>query len=303
MAAPPAPPAPPEPSKDEPWTIARVLAWATQDFKKRGLDSARLDAELLLGRVLGVDRIRLIIDSLRELSPEELVRYRELIKRRRAAEPIAYIVGEREFFGLPFRVDGRVLVPRPDTEILVEVALERTRSRDMYGRLLDLCTGSGCVALAFAKQRRTWRFTATDISADALAVARENARRLGLTWNLRFLEGDLDEPLDDHERFELITANPPYISDADMAELDATVRDYEPHLALRGGADGLDLVRRIVERAPARLTEGGVLALEIAYDQAPRVAALLEQAGFVEIERRRDYGGHERVVSGRLASR
>lgn len=295
--------APPGGPQEEPWTIARVLTWAAQDFKKRGLETARLDAELLLSRVLGVDRIRLIVDSLRELSSEELVRFRALIKRRRAAEPIAYILGEREFYGMPFRVDARVLVPRPDTEILVEAALERTRSRDMYGRMLDLCTGSGCVVLAFAKQRRTWRYTATDVSADALAVARDNARRLGLTWNVRFVEGDLDATLGESERFDLITANPPYISDVDMDELDATIRDYEPNLALRGGADGLDVVRRIVERAPARLSAGGVLALEVGYDQAARTAELFERAGFVDIERRRDFGGHERVVSGQLGSR
>lgn len=286
-------------TSDEPWSIGRVLRWAAEDFARRGHSSPRLDAELLLGLVLGVDRIRLIMDATRPLADSELSAYRELIKRRRRGEPIAYIRGEREFYGHRFRVDARVLVPRPDTEILVEVALARTLARSLYGRALDLCTGSGCVAIAFALARRTWKVTGVDVSEPAAGLARENAERLGAAFSTRWLLGDLFAPLAPGERFELITANPPYIPQAEIAGLDADVRDFEPHLALDGGADGLDLVRRVIEEAPEHLAAGGVLALEVGHDQAERTAALLEARGFNAIERQRDYGRIERVVSGR----
>ncbi len=282
----------------EPWTVGRVLAWAAEDFRSRGIDSARLDAELLLGNALGLDRVHLILEHQRPLTADELGRYRELIKRRRGGEPIAYILGVREFYGLPIRVDRRVLIPRPDTETLVEVALGRTAARSMFGNALDLCSGSGCVAIAFAHARRTWRVTGVDASADALEVARDNALRLGVVPGVRFLEGDLFQPLGDDERFDLVTANPPYVSDADMAELDVGIRDFEPAVALAGGSDGLAVVRRIVAGARGHLSPRGVLALEVGYDQATRVSELFEQAGLSSIERQRDYGGHERVVSG-----
>ena len=281
----------------DPWTIARVLKWATEDFRGRGMESPRLDAELLLGLSLGLDRVRLILEAARPLTPEELSSYRELIKRRRSGEPIAYIRGEREFYGFPIRVTPAVLIPRPDTETLVEVAPARTRGRHMYGRALDLCTGSGCVAIAFAKERPTWRVTGVDVSAAAIAVARQNAERLSARAAARWLSGDLFAPLAEGERFELITANPPYIPHADMAELSVGIREFEPRVALDGGADGLDVVRRILEQAPERLVPGGVIALELQYDQAERVSEMMTAHGLVRVERRKDYGGHERVVS------
>jgi release factor glutamine methyltransferase len=284
-------------TNSEPWSIGRVLRWAADDFARRGLPSPRLDAELLLSLVLGVDRIRLIVDAAQPLGDAELSAYRELIKRRRRGEPIAYIRGEREFYGRRFRVDARVLVPRPDTETLVEVALARTQSRSLYGRALDLCTGSGCVAISFALERRTWKVTGVDVSAAAAELAHENAVRLGAAFSTRWLLGDLFAPLAAREHFELITANPPYIPHADIAGLDADVRDFEPHLALDGGPDGLDLVRRVIDAAPEHLAAGGLLALEIGHDQADRTATLLEARGFRAIERRRDYGLIERVVS------
>lgn len=281
----------------EAWTIARVLKWAADDFRKRNNPSPRLDAELLLAHALAADRIRLVLDSERELSADELGRYRGLIQRRRSGEPIAYILGRREFYGLSFAVDRRALVPRPDTEPLVEVALERTRARSMHGHALDLCTGSGCVAVSFAKQRPTWRVTATDVSSDTAELAWENARRLGVVFTLNVLVGDLFAPVAGR-RFELVTANPPYIPSGDIATLDVDVRDFEPRLALDGGVDGLDLVRTIVTRAPAFLAAGGVLAVEIGHDQGPRTRELFEQAGFHDVALRRDYGGRDRVVSG-----
>lgn len=284
-------------SSTDPWSIARVLKWAAEDFARRGSESPRLDAELLLCAVLAVDRVRLILDSSRPLSDVELAAYRELIRRRRRGEPVAYILGLREFYGHAFRVDARALVPRPDTEALVDVALTRTRARSLYGRALDLCTGSGCVAISIALSRPTWKVTGVDISAAACNLARENAERLGATWSTRWTTGDLFSALGAERRFELITANPPYIPRGEIAGLAPDIRDFEPHLALDGGDDGLLLLRRIAAGAGRYLSAGGVLALEVGHDQAERVSAILSAEGYARIERQRDYGGHERVVS------
>jgi release factor glutamine methyltransferase len=284
--------------KAEVWSVKRVLAWAADDLKKRGNESSRLDVELLLGRVLKLDRIGLILQAERPLAPSELAAFREAFKRRRAGEPVAYLLGEREFYGMALRVDARVLVPRPDTERLVEVALERTQGRSMLGQALDLCTGSGCVAIALARQRPTWSFVASDVSADALTVAKANAHRTGAIRNLRFLQGSLFEPVSDL-KFDLITANPPYIATSELAELPVDVRDFEPKLALDGGADGLDFVRQIAEQARARLTARGLLAMEIGSDQGAQALQILEQHGYVERQLARDLGGRDRVVSGR----
>jgi len=281
----------------EVWSIKRLLSWASEDLKRRGNESARLDVELLLGRVLGLDRIGLIMQSERPLRPAELATFRELFKRRRTGEPVAYLLGEREFYGILLRVDARVLIPRPDSERLVEIALERTRARSMLGAALDLCTGSGSIAIAFARQRPTWRVTASDISAEALQVARDNAHRTGAIRNLRLLEGSLFAPVPG-ERFDLISANPPYIAAGEIATLPLDVRDFEPRLALDGGVDGLDLVREIAAQAPAYLTPGGLLALEIGADQGPAALAILRAHGYAEVELGRDLGGRDRVVSG-----
>lgn len=288
-----------QPAKD--WTIADVLRWAADDFRGRGIESPRLDAEVLLARALGTTRIQLVVDARRALSPEELARFRDMVKRRRAREPVAYILGEREFWGRVFRVDRRVLVPRPDTETLVEAALDRTRHVSMSMRALDLCTGSGCVAITLAKERPTSAVYATDASEDALAVARENALRLG-AYNVALRAGDLYGAVDASLRFDLITANPPYIARGEVATLMQDVRDFEPRLALEAGEDGLDVIRRVVSGAPAHLAPGGLLAVEVGAGQAPAVGELFHAAGFDAIELRRDYARIERVVSGVLRS-
>jgi release factor glutamine methyltransferase len=279
------------------WTIGSVLKWAADDFRAKGLESPRVEAELLLAVALGCSRITLITDAARPLEPAELARFKGMVVRRRRREPVAYILGRREFYGRTFQVDARVLVPRPDTEILVEIALRETRDRDLYVRALDLCTGSGCVAITLAKERPTSSFVAVDISADALAVARENALRLG-AYNVTFAQGSLFEPVQG-ARFDLVTANPPYVTTAEIETLDADVREHEPRLALDGGADGLDLVRAIVDAAPAYLTPGGVLAMEIGADQGPRTAAIFEARGFEAVRVEKDYGKRDRVVVGR----
>jgi len=285
--------------QDASWNVSRVLRFATTHFEERGLQAPRLEAELLLGEVLGFDRVGLLVHSQRPLSEEELATYRGLLKRRRTGEPIAYILGRREFFGMTFSVDDRVLVPRPETELLVEQALERTKHRELSGRALDLCTGSGCVAISFAKARRTWQTWGTDLSEGALSVARKNALDLGAVWNLSFHQGDLFDACPRAAKFELIVSNPPYIPSGDLAELQPDVRDFEPRMALDGGPDGLDFYRRLIDEAPLRLVPGGVLAVEIGADQGPAVRSLFEGHGFGDVVIRQDFAGHDRVVSGK----
>ena len=285
---------------DETWTVRRVLEWASADLRARGNDTPRLDAELLLGLVLSINRVGLIIQSERPLAKDELASYKALHQRRRAHEPVAYILGAREFYGRSFAVDRRVLVPRPDTETLVEVALRRSASATLSARVLDLCTGSGCVAVTLARERPTWEVLGTDLSEDALSVARVNAVRLAAVPRVYFLQADLFEGVSG--TFDVITANPPYIRVDEKPELARTILDHEPHLALFGGADGLELVRRIVNSAPLSLTDGALLAMEIGAGQAERTAALLAERGFKSIEKTKDYGGIDRVVSATWSS-
>ena len=243
--------------------------------------------------------MQLVIDSKRPLEPEELARFRDLVKRRRVREPVAYLVGAREFYGRSFRVDRRVLIPRPDTETLVDVALARTAARSLSMRALDLCTGSGCVAISLARQRPTSSVHATDLSDDALAVARENALRLG-AYNVSFTRGDLFDAVPSScGPFDVIVSNPPYIASAEVETLDRDIKAFEPRLALDGGPDGLALVRRIVEASPARLARGGSLALEIGAGEAADTVRIFEARGFTNVTVTRDYGRIERVVDGR----
>jgi release factor glutamine methyltransferase len=284
----------------EAWTVGRVVSWAADDFRRRGIESPRFEAELLLAHALKIDRMRIIIEPARALDDGELARYRDLIRRRRAGEPVAYIRGQKEFYGRVFHIDKRVLVPRPDTEILVETALRRSTACSMGARYLDLCTGSGCVAVSLARERPTCKVFAVDLSREALAVAEENALRLGSVFQMAFLQGDLFDPLARFPelRMDVITANPPYITDAEFATLPADVRAFEPRLALSGGPDGLDVMRRVVAGARTKLRPGGVLAVEMGAGQAESVKALFLAAGFADVAVDKDYGGHERVVSG-----
>jgi release factor glutamine methyltransferase len=285
------------------WTIEAVVKWAADDFRARGIESPRLDAEVLLAHALGATRMQLILDAKRPLASRELGAFRDLVKRRRLREPVAYLRGEREFYGRVFKVDARVLVPRPDTEMLVAAALARTTFCSLSLRALDLCTGSGCVAISIARERPTCSVYGTDVSAGALDVARGNALRLG-AYNVAWREGDLFAALDGEvgraPRFDLVTANPPYIPSADIASLMPDVRSFEPRLALDGGDDGLSLVRRIVTGARERLAPGGVLAIEIGAGESADVRALFEAAEYSAVEVHRDYARIERVVSGVL---
>ncbi len=287
------------------WTIGSLITWAADDFRTRGIENPRLDAEVIVAYALSVTRMQLIIDSQRPLGTEELTRLRELVKRRRQREPVAYLQGKREFYGRDFKVDSRVLIPRPDTETLVDVALSRTGEKSLSMRALDLCTGSGCVGITLAKQRPTSSVVLTDLSADAVVVARENALRLG-AYNVTTLCGDLYSALGEYRKsapealrsFDLITANPPYIPSAEVETLVPDIRSFEPRLALDGGADGLSLVSRIVSEARKYLAPGGVLAMEIGDQEADATSELFTRAGFVDVRKTRDLGRIERVVSG-----
>jgi len=286
----------PTPSASPPktvWAVLDVLRWTTAHFEKHGIASARLDAELLAAQAFGMARIELYAHFDRPLRAAELAAYRDLVSRRLAGEPVAYLLGHKEFWSLDLLVDARVLIPRPDSETLVEEALDRVAAAG--ARIADVGTGSGALALALAKERPEAQVFATDISPDALAVAGANAERLGL--NVTFLQGDLIAPLLTEGRFDLIVANLPYIPSADIDGLAADVRS-EPHLALDGGTDGLALIRKLVAGAPAVLQPGGCLALEIGAGQADAVMEILGAAGFGGVRCRRDLAGIERVVSG-----
>ena len=277
----------------ETWTPLKLLAWTQGYFSRTGVDAPRLTAELLLAHALGCDRVRLYLDFDKPLGPEELARYRELVKRRGEGEPTAYLTGAKEFYGHAFRVDARALIPRPETELLVETALAALPDE---GAALDLCTGSGCVAVALALARPRARVTAVDLSAEALQLARENAEGLGAQVTL--LEGDLFAPVPAEARFDVVTANAPYVPTGELAGLARELR-REPRLALDGGPDGLAVLRRLVRDAPPFLRPGGALLLEMHESHAAPLPALCREGGFASAEVRRDLAGLPRLVVAR----
>jgi release factor glutamine methyltransferase len=277
-----------------------ALRAAAQRLRASGSRSPRLDAELLLATALGVERVALMTEPERVLTPIEERRFEGYVCRREAHEPIAYIRGRRAFRTLELEVTPAVLIPRPETETLVEVALEVLAAAPAEGGeplALDVGTGSGCIALALAAEDPFVAVTAVDVSEAAAALARRNAARLGLGGRLRVLRGDLFEALPPEERFDLIVSNPPYVPAAEYEALEPNVRDHEPRLALHGGVDGLDVYRRLVPGALARLRPRGTLALEVGTGQAAAVRALFAAAGGYDSPRERaDLGGVPRVV-------
>jgi release factor glutamine methyltransferase len=294
------------------WTILDVVKWTTGRFAERGIASPRLDAELLTAHALGLPRIALYTQFDRPLQTAELGSLRALVKRRQAGEPVAYLTGRKEFWSLELVVDPRVLIPRPDTETAVEVVLDflrparepeanvdaASRAAENAGaaRIADIGTGSGAIALALKKELPHAEVFAVDVSPEALAVAEANAARLGL--DVRFLTGDLMAPLREHAPFDVVVANLPYVPRGDLAGLAPEVRS-EPKLALDGGADGLDLVRRLASGARALVRPGGLLVLEIGVGQAAATAAACATAGWGESGSKRDLDGIERVVWAR----
>jgi release factor glutamine methyltransferase len=286
----------------EAWTVRRIVAWMQADFERRGIDTPRLDADLLVAHALGVKRLALFLDPDRPLIEAELTAIRALVERRRAREPIAYILGEREFYGRGFVVTRDVLIPRPDTETLVDAALAFLREHKLVGPVVDLCTGSGAVALTLAAECPDRQLVATDISAAALAIARKNTDKLGLGERVSLRQGDLFGALESSERFVCITINPPYIGADELPTLDADVRSFEPHLALDAGTDALSFYRRIADDAGRHLVPGGALLVEVGMGQAEAVRALFVQAGFRDVRATRDLGGIDRVVSATWTS-
>lgn len=289
---------------EQPWTIRRLLEWTTAFFTRKNIDAPRLSAELLLSHVLASPRIKLYTDFERTLSDQHLATYRALVKRAAEAEPIAYLTGTAPFFNLDIAVTRDVLIPRPDTETLVENVIQtvRTDSRLTANlRILDLCTGSGCIALALTKALKESTIVATDLSPKALDVARANSARLKLDSRMTFLEGDLFSALSStiHDKpFDIITANPPYIPSANIASLDRCVRDYEPHLALDGGLDGLTPHRQILAKAAEYLLPAGRIYLEIQFDQGPAALELASHTpGLTHPIILKDLAGHDRVLT------
>jgi release factor glutamine methyltransferase len=267
-----------------------------------GIDSARLDAELLLGCALGMSREELIVAATRTVSPGESERYEDLLRRRLNREPLAYITGQQEFWSLDFLVSCDVLVPRPETEILVQCALKhlaKINSREAP-RILELGTGSGAVAVALASELPQAQIVATEISPAALEIARCNASRNGVA--MRFLQGDLFSVLDREleNDFDLIVSNPPYIRRGEIAQLGAEVSRWEPRAALDGGVDGLDFYRRIAEEAAGFLRSGGAVAVEIGATMGSPVLALFRNsAAYGDAQVHQDYSGRDRVVIAR----
>lgn len=293
-------------------TIREALSEARARLRAAEIGSADLDAAVLLGYVLVADRATLYAHPERALTSEEQTAFGALIERRLRGEPVAYLTGHKEFMGLDFLVDRRALIPRPETELLVEMALTEVRQRGAAAhkrpppealadlRVADIGTGSGAIAIALAVQEpRLPLVYATDISAEALALAAENAQRLGVEARLRFLQGDLLEPLP--ERVDLLLGNLPYIADNEQEVLAPDVRDYEPHLALFGADDGLGHIRRLLASAPPRLKPGAVILLEFGYAQRAPLAEMISsllpgaQVRFIS-----DYAGWDRLVEIRL---
>lgn len=353
----------PTPETDDPWTVRRLLGWTTERFEAVGIESPRVDAEHLLSFALACSRMSLYLDHDKVIEAPERGRFRELVKRRLAREPVAYIEGKRGFhaLGLELHVDRRVLIPRPETEHLVDWVLEDLAGprveppwpeesaavpQDVEAgpgwdepewiepgterpdppksepaasetpveaepepepeppeppderTVLDVGTGSGAIALALKHARPSLRVTACDVSEDALAVARDNAQRLGL--DVPMLRSDLLASVPTPAGgWAVITANLPYIREPVWRTLSPDVQRFEPRLALDGGEDGLAIIRRLAAAAPAALAPGGALYLEIGYDQGESVPALLTEQGLVDVVVRKDYAGHPRIVRGR----
>lgn len=285
----------------ETWTIRRVLDWTRQHFEKQGVDAPRLTAEILLSHVLKAQRVRLYMDLDRPLLKEELTSFRELIVRRAGGEPTQYLVGEREFYGRPFAVDARVLIPRGETELLVEAVL-RDLPKDAPSRVLDVCTGSGCIAITVAAERPQASVWATDLLPGPLEVATANAIRHRVDARVTFFQGDLLAAIPSDAHFDLIVSNPPYVKTDVIATLDAEVR-REPIEALDGGPDGLVLIRRLVENAFLRLKPSGLLALEIGDEQGAQTQALLEATGFEEVKIEKDFARQDRLAFGRAPNK
>ncbi len=281
----------------ENWTVRKVLAWTTEHFERQGVDSPRLTAEVLLAHALQLDRVGLYLDLERPLEKAERVEYRSLVQRRSTGDPTQYLTGNREFYGRSFQVDPRVMIPRPETELLVERVL-RELPPERPCRLLDLCTGSGCIAITIAAERACASVWATDLSAGACEVARLNAESLQVGSRVTVLEGNLFGPLPGETTFDLIVSNPPYVRSAEIEQLSPEVR-REPRRALDGGLDGLAFLGPIIAEAPRWMKPEGLLAMEIGECQGDPVLSLLRGGGYIDAQIEKDLARQERFALGR----
>lgn len=276
------------------WTIGAILKWTGQYFAEKGVENPRLDAEVLLSNILKKERIYLYVEFDKPLLPEELSSFREAIKKRVAKQPVAYILGYKEFMGIEFKVNSDVLIPRPDTEILVENALRRLEKYEKP-TFADIGTGSGAIAVSIVKLSNNINGVAVDISSKALTIAKENAEKAEVGDKLQFFEGNLCEPIS-NLKFTALLSNPPYIPNGDIVNLTPEVRN-EPHLALAGGEDGLDCYRELINQGRNLIIEGGFMMFEVGINQAESVAAIARKYDDMEVlEIIKDYAGIDRVV-------
>ena len=284
------------------WTILKILRWTTDYFREKGVSDPRASAEVLLAHTLGLSRLDLYLRYDQPLTTEELSRFKALMVRRRQGEPVAYLTGHREFWSLDFLVTPGVLIPRPETEILVSAAIEAAKDQrqtiSSWG--VEIGVGSGAVVVALAQELPQLNWLALDLSAAALAVARDNARRHGVVERLHLVRGDLVSGLKPGARFALMVANLPYVPRAEWEQLPKDIKDYEPSQALLGGEDGLDLIRVLTRQAHLYVQPGGCLALEVGAGQAELVLELLRQTeAYEHLETVADYQGIQRVVRAR----
>jgi release factor glutamine methyltransferase len=278
----------------ETWTVRSLLTWAREWLAKKGVDSPRLDAELLLAHALGCSRTKLYVDFDKPLSPEELARVKPLLQRRAQREPVAYILGVREFYGRPFRVRPGVFIPRPETELLVQAAVEALPPE---ARVLDLCAGSGAVGVSIAAELPGARVDLVEASAEAAAAARENAEALA-PGRTRVFEGDLFSALPERTRYDGVVANPPYVAGAERDRLAPEIVMHEPPQALFAGEGGLAVIRRIAAEAGSWLVPGGFLGMEIDPGLGASVRDLCSEAGFRNVRIVKDLAGLDRHVFG-----
>lgn len=290
-------------STDQPWTVGRLLTWTADYLKKHQADSPRLDAEVLLAEARGCQRIQLYTAFEEVVDDDTRARFREFVKRRAEGMPVAYIVGRKEFYSLNFRVTPDVLIPRPETEHAVIAVLDLLKTSGLAApQIVDVGTGSGCIAITVAKHAPQAQVTAIDQSRAALAIAAENAATHQVTDRVTFVESDLLTALPSEQRFDIIVSNPPYVTEAEWAELSPGVRDFEPRMALVGGTTGLEITTRLVAQAVEHLTPGGWLVLEIHDGLEAQTHALLTATGrFEKISTIKDLAQLPRVVQAQLA--
>ena len=286
----------PDQAEEEVWTVGRLLRWTTDFLTRHGSDSPRLESEILLAKALDWQRVKLYMNINEEVGGLGRATFRELVKKRSAGEPVAYLVGHKEFYSLDFEVGSDVLIPRPDTEILVMTFLEL--AKDLESPLcVDVGTGSGCIAVACVRHHATARFIAIDKSTKALGVASRNIHKHGFQDRIEIRNGSLLEPLKADERPNFIISNPPYIPTSDIAGLDATVQKYEPVSALDGGPDGLLLVRELLRQSAVRIAPQGTVIMEIGHDQAAKLELEYSESAEWSFQGvRKDLGGIARVV-------